>query len=227
MADVQEMPMDRAEVAARRDKDGLLDLLDEKLEHYLHTLHEYQEVMQQLSKELSSGYMSLAQANFHNSSSAIRYGQDCYDERMQALRKVHIAEHGCAKIDRPHFSIYSPFTTTQDPDSENPTNPSEQASEAQGPDLPKPKEDDADSTPDADSQPPQDSKKAKEQTKSTEKPADPLRWFGILVPPALRTAQSTFISAVEGPIPQLATILKDLRTQEIEIGRIRKQIKKI
>jgi anaerobic ribonucleoside-triphosphate reductase len=54
MADVQELPMDRAEVAARRDKDGLLDLLDERLEHYLHTLHEYQEVMQQLSKELSS-----------------------------------------------------------------------------------------------------------------------------------------------------------------------------
>ena len=54
MADVQELPMDRAEVAARRDKDGLLDLLDAKLEHYLHTLHEYQEAMQQLSKELSS-----------------------------------------------------------------------------------------------------------------------------------------------------------------------------
>jgi hypothetical protein len=53
MADVQELPIDRAEVAARRDKDGLLDLLDAKLEHYLHTLHEYQEAMQQLSKELS------------------------------------------------------------------------------------------------------------------------------------------------------------------------------
>ena len=54
MADVQELPMDRVGVAARRDKDGLLDLLDAKLEHYLHTLHEYQEAMQQLSKELSS-----------------------------------------------------------------------------------------------------------------------------------------------------------------------------
>lgn len=54
MADVQESPMDRAEIAARRDKDGLLDLLDARLEHYLHSLHEYQKVMQQLSKELSS-----------------------------------------------------------------------------------------------------------------------------------------------------------------------------
>jgi anaerobic ribonucleoside-triphosphate reductase len=54
MAEIQELPLDRAEIAARRDKDGLLDVLDAKLEHYLHTLHEYQEVMQQLSKELSS-----------------------------------------------------------------------------------------------------------------------------------------------------------------------------
>ncbi|RYN68214.1 hypothetical protein AA0117_g11278 [Alternaria alternata] len=226
MADVQELPMDRAEVAARRDKDGLLDLLDAKLEHYLHTLHEYQEAMQQLSKELSSGYMSLAQANFHNSSSAIRYGQDCYDERMQALRKVHIAEHGSAKSDQPYFSIYSPFATTQHSDPDNTSNSAEQENEAQGSDLPKPKEDDAKSTPDPNSQSSQNSEKTKEETNSTEKPTDPLRWFGILVPPALRTAQSTFVSAVEGPIPQLVTILRDLRTQEIEIGRIRKQIKK-
>jgi hypothetical protein len=66
-----------------------------------------------------------------------------------------------------------------------------------------------------------------ESTKSKEKPNDPLRWFGILVPPALRTAQSTFVGAVEGPIPQLATITRELRTQEIEIGRVKKQIKKL
>jgi hypothetical protein len=56
---------------------------------------------------------------------------------------------------------------------------------------------------------------------------DPLRWFGILVPPALRSAQSNFVSVVEGAIPQLATLAKDLRSQEIEIGRVKKQIKKM
>lgn len=64
-------------------------------------------------------------------------------------------------------------------------------------------------------------------TKDSAKSNDPLRWFGILVPPALRTAQSTFIAAVEGPIPQLATIARDLRAQEIEIGRVRKQVKRL
>jgi hypothetical protein len=66
-----------------------------------------------------------------------------------------------------------------------------------------------------------------EGAKDSNKVKDPIRWFGILVPPALRSAQAFFISGVEGPIPQLATIARDLRTQEIEIGRVRKQIKKL
>lgn len=70
---------------------------------------------------------------------------------------------------------------------------------------------------------PAEKETGKEATKST----NPLHWFGILVPPALRTAQFTFISTVEGPIPQLACLTRDLRNQEIEIGRLRKQIKKL
>lgn len=63
--------------------------------------------------------------------------------------------------------------------------------------------------------------------KKTAKSKDPIRWFGILVPPALRSTQSNFVSAVEGPVPNLATIMRDMRNQEIEIGRVRKQIKKL
>lgn len=71
------------------------------------------------------------------------------------------------------------------------------------------------------------SEEGKEKTTTTPKPADPLKWFGILVPPALRTAQATFVDAVEGPIPRLATIAREMRLQEIEIGRVKKQIKKM
>jgi hypothetical protein len=56
---------------------------------------------------------------------------------------------------------------------------------------------------------------------------DPLRWFGILVPPALRSAQSAFVSAVEEPIPELANLAGSLRNQEITIQRLRKQIRKL
>lgn len=54
MTDFQEIPLSRAEIAARRDKDDLLDCLDDLLEHYLHTLHEYHKVMSELSTQLSS-----------------------------------------------------------------------------------------------------------------------------------------------------------------------------
>ncbi|KAH6877475.1 hypothetical protein BKA58DRAFT_375163 [Alternaria rosae] len=232
MADAQDSPIDRAEITARRDKDALLDILDTRLEQYLQTLHEYHDVMQHLSAGLSSGYMSLAQANFYNSSSAIRYGQDCYDERMQTVRKVHISEHGCTKENyRAHFSIKSSSTTRQDASTDDQIGSTEQANEAQGPDLPstgsKSREGEAGATSDADDETAQGSRENEEETRSIGKPTDPLRWFGILVPPALRTAQSTFIGAVEGPIPQLATVVRDLRAQEIEIGRVRKQIKKM
>jgi hypothetical protein len=81
------------------------------------------------------------------------------------------------------------------------------------------------------SDPEVDSTTEQEETEDEEKKGakstDPLRWFGILVPPALRTAQTTFVGAVEGPIPQLATIARDMKTQEIEIGQVKKQIKKL
>jgi hypothetical protein len=56
---------------------------------------------------------------------------------------------------------------------------------------------------------------------------DPIRWYGILVPPALRTAQTQFVSAIEGPMPQVIGLSKDLRNLEIDIGRTRKAMKKL
>lgn len=55
---------------------------------------------------------------------------------------------------------------------------------------------------------------------------DPIRWFGILVPPALRTAQSSFVRAVEGPVPRLVGLGAELRGLEVEIGRARKAVRK-
>ena len=55
---------------------------------------------------------------------------------------------------------------------------------------------------------------------------DPLNWFGILVPPALRTSQSNFKDAVADLIPALASISKEISEVEIEIRRARKRIRK-
>lgn len=60
----------------------------------------------------------------------------------------------------------------------------------------------------------------------TVKPTDPIRWFGILLPQALRNTQRSFADAVEGPVVNLVTLTTELRSLEIEIGRLRKQIRK-
>jgi len=48
-------------------------------------------------------------------------------------------------------------------------------------------------------------------------PRDPIRWFGILVPPALRQAQSEFTLSVQTAIPQLTTTIAKLATLSSEI----------
>ncbi|KAK4248379.1 hypothetical protein C7999DRAFT_40389 [Corynascus novoguineensis] len=55
------------------------------------------------------------------------------------------------------------------------------------------------------------------------KPADPLRWFGILTPLPLRQAQSNAIRAVEEIIPRLATLSAKMAGVELEVRRARKR----
>lgn len=72
-----------------------------------------------------------------------------------------------------------------------------------------------------------DEKQENKEPAQAQKSADPIRWFGILVPQSLRAAQASFVSSIEGPIPALVNIARNLRSQEIEIGRVRKAIKKL
>lgn len=55
---------------------------------------------------------------------------------------------------------------------------------------------------------------------------DPLHWFGILVPPALRASQNSFKTAAIENLPALASLAKDLRDLEIEVRRGRKKLRK-
>lgn len=77
-------------------------------------------------------------------------------------------------------------------------------------------------------EPPEDQDQGQQPTpEKIPPPNNPLRWFGVLVPPALRSAQASFTSAVTDPVVTLSTLQKSLKNQEIEIGRVRKQIKKL
>ncbi|KAL8657841.1 MAG: hypothetical protein Q9226_001502 [Calogaya cf. arnoldii] len=57
--------------------------------------------------------------------------------------------------------------------------------------------------------------------------SDPLNWFGILVPPALRASQRSFRNATTETIPLLANLSNELKSMEIEIRRTRKRISKL
>ncbi|KAL9088348.1 MAG: hypothetical protein Q9165_006273 [Trypethelium subeluteriae] len=75
-----------------------------------------------------------------------------------------------------------------------------------------------------DKQPLQDQRDSGSLSRS-ESNRDPLKWFGILVPPALRAAQKSFETAVEGPLMELAAMKSEMHEAEVEIRRTRKVMK--
>ncbi|KAJ5613534.1 hypothetical protein N7528_007188 [Penicillium herquei] len=74
------------EVTASKD---LLQSLDTLLERYLHLLDRQQQMQSELAKEMSSGFLSLAHANYLCPPGR-RYGADYYDERMKANQRMHV-----------------------------------------------------------------------------------------------------------------------------------------
>ncbi|ATY63630.1 hypothetical protein A9K55_008494 [Cordyceps militaris] len=52
---------------------------------------------------------------------------------------------------------------------------------------------------------------------------NPLRWFGVLVPQALRDAQSEAVRTVEDILPRLASVQAEMAQVEIEVRRARKR----
>ncbi|KAL9124119.1 MAG: hypothetical protein Q9217_006521 [Psora testacea] len=56
-------------------------------------------------------------------------------------------------------------------------------------------------------------------------PSDPLQWFGILVPPALKACQRDF-KAVVSCAPMIASVTKEMKDVEIEVRRTRKRLSK-
>ncbi|KAL1640584.1 hypothetical protein SLS58_006779 [Diplodia intermedia] len=237
-------PEAQDKVAADTARNSLEATLDELLKRYLLLLDQYSQARQQLSSELSSGYLSLAQANF-NPSSRIRYGQDFYDERMQALRRVSIRlldPPNEPTVDEKKTKNAATRTGKNNEGMDRHTTDDFAVSVAQlslddevkkksGPHEAQPGSEASEShTNDAksDGNKKENSDEVQEKEAASRKPRvdDPIRWFGILVPPALRNAQGRFIQAVEGPVPKLVDLAAEMRELEIEIGRARKAIRK-
>ncbi|KIW37963.1 uncharacterized protein PV06_09941 [Exophiala oligosperma] len=289
----------RVEEEGKEDGRALSERLDDLLASYLTLLDTYTNLRTQLSKEFSFGFYALAQANRNtNLGPGRRYGEEGYDERMKALKTVHIMQNAASKS---HCSTATgqeagenDETTTTPPKGSSPTQigvPSSREEEEEGHSkLPAPKsmhnqdasEDDQGSL--KQSVPPstspsypvhatshpapccytysvesdtttitttnkdrpsstsssspaspsplssdetsvsdtQDKAKTKVKVKAISK--DPLKWYGILVPPALRQCQSHFHGSMSSTIPELLGIMSALQRFEVNIWETRRAL---
>ncbi|KAI9842983.1 MAG: hypothetical protein M1837_006720 [Sclerophora amabilis] len=177
-------------------KQELSQSLDQLLEHYLSLLDQYQTLQRQMASALSSGYFSIAQANFV-APSRIRYGQDFYDGRMQANRTLSIEPRSSSDEQSPRLSIRllpeSTSSTDNEPVPASKSTPSPAETASRG----------------------HETASAAPKKTVQEKSRDPLRWFGILVPQPLRAAQADFIRTVD-LAPQLAEM--NIRMKQAEQG---------
>uniref|UniRef100_A0A093XWA1 Vacuolar ATPase assembly protein VMA22 n=1 Tax=Talaromyces marneffei PM1 TaxID=1077442 RepID=A0A093XWA1_TALMA len=79
-------PEDKKNNAATTSFDEKVQQLDNLLERYLLLLDTHQKLQESLGKQLSSGFFQLAHANYV--SPGRRFGEDFYDERMKATRRL-------------------------------------------------------------------------------------------------------------------------------------------
>ncbi|KAJ9134420.1 hypothetical protein NKR23_g10159 [Pleurostoma richardsiae] len=157
-------------------------LIDGLLERYLTLLDEYTRLRSTLNDLQSRMYQDIARANF-SGERGVRYGQDFYDDRMRALKRLQITA-----IDgqTPMFKIQElpPQLPESQPAEENESDQAE---------------------------------------KPSQKPKDPLRWFGILTPLPLRSVQSQAKKAVDEIIPQLVSVNTEMAELELQVRRARKK----
>ncbi|KAI0408792.1 hypothetical protein F4802DRAFT_594194 [Xylaria palmicola] len=66
------------------------DHIDALLERYLHLLHEYTSLREELTALQTGIYQNIARANFA-AERGLRFGRDYYDDRMQASRRLAVS----------------------------------------------------------------------------------------------------------------------------------------
>ncbi|KAI9927968.1 hypothetical protein ASPWEDRAFT_29358 [Aspergillus wentii DTO 134E9] len=229
----------------------LLQSLDTLLERYLCLLDRHQKLQADLGKRLSSGFFSLAHANY-TCPPGRRYGADYYDERMKATRKMSlqstpsqdkdecIAKKNDDSAEQDQSDNYKhTFAIQAVPDSRpsEQTEPDKEAEQDQSNTDPQEGEKhsskensstenqktDSLNSPEpskADSTEPAKPKASKKKFQSS----NPITWYGILVPPSLRSAQMSFTEAVEGQLPELASVVVEMQAVEKEVERVRSEL---
>ncbi|KAJ5592922.1 hypothetical protein N7537_009826 [Penicillium hordei] len=213
--------------------------LDTLLEKYLHLLDRQQKLHSSLAEQLSSGFFALAQANF--SSPGRRYGPDYYDGRMKATRKISIQserntdqstndpqdEEDITALPDSEYTFSVKATPSHPPGEEDGNNETKASSPVLGGHL------EAEETRPAEAASSEPSDHAETETTPVENPkpvskkfrsADPIHWYGILVPQSLRRAQDSFANAIDNQVPDLASTTVEMRALEQQISQLRARL---
>lgn len=221
----------------------LHDHLDNLWISYLHNLSEYTNAQALLQNHMSTGFLLLARANFNPRSGVRRYGKDYFSDRAVASKRVKISA-----LDNDEKLKVDVATWTDDSEDAESGTSGENANEAEAlersneqqpsPSLTPTAEvetgdtneykDSLDELKDRDGRESSEELSANHGTAATKvKPnMDPLRWFGILVPPELRSAQASFVLAIDEAVANALNASKRMRELEIEIRKLRKDIRK-
>lgn len=235
------------DVTARDQVQSLDSRLDSLWTEYLDLLDQYTQARDEISKLMSSGFFSLAQAN-KAPMNGRRYGQDWYDQRMKATRRCRVVEHsqGIPRETQDSRRTHLDLLTR--------TPAIEACSDAEA--KPEAQHQSKDSEPEQQPSPPQtpsrtpspSTEKAKDgHLAKTAIEQDPIRWYGILVAPDLRRAQAAFTTAFsessklhptldksdpqddqwqQGPLIRAANAARMIKAVDAEIRRLRKFVKK-
>ncbi|KAF4626018.1 hypothetical protein G7Y89_g12147 [Cudoniella acicularis] len=196
----------------------LSEEIDELLVKYLHLLDKYTTLRSSIVAADKNIRLNIAQANF-SVSNGIRFGSDFYDDRVQAIKTCCVTAHG-SENSSPNAGGAAVYTVSKsrgchegDATSENDgMNGNTEAAELNG---------EGKTAEPADTNG-GDAEKERKKEKKKPKVKDPISMFGVLVPPALRTAQMHAERMVETTIPQIVSVDAEMKELEIRIRRARK-----
>lgn len=217
---------DSEDVKAEISVDELRDQLDTLWEKHLTLLDSYHQAQQQIARHFSSGFFDLAQATF-KSTTRVRYGQEYYDDRMQATTRF---EASVNDQDIPRLALK--VNDKPSPSTKDSTKPSDKDSSEKSPgsnkELGGEKQEDKPSEQGEKEHPEEQEQEDRpnDKEKAHNKIRDPLHWYGILVPPSLRSSQKSFSSAIHDPVIDAVNSAQALHRVDMDIRKLRKDIKK-
>jgi hypothetical protein len=213
---------DEKDVKTEIGVEELRDQLDALWEKHLILLDSYHRAQQQIASHFSRGFFDLAQATF-KSTTRVRYGQEYYDDRMQATTRF---EASVDRQDTPHLALKvndTPSPSTK-PSNKDATEKSPVSSEESDKKDQEDKSEEQGQNDEPDKSKQED--KPEDKEKALNKVRDPLHWYGILVPPSLRSSQKSFNSAIHSPVMDAANSAQALHRVDMDIRKLRKDIKK-